>query len=113
MLSRGYELTPDNIFVGVGSDEAIDILMRIFCKPNKDKIMITPPTYGMYQVSAKVNDIGFIQVPLAPEFDLNITEVRFAYYYAFLNMILCTDVNKSILGIEIIYVLSLEKLLYY
>ena len=69
-------LSPRNIFVGVGSDEAIDLLMRIFCRPGRDNILTTPPTYGMYQVCAKVNDVQVITCPLTPEFDLRIHEVR-------------------------------------
>ncbi len=44
-------MNTNQIFVGVGSDEAIDLVMRIFCVPGKDAILTTPPTYGMYQVS--------------------------------------------------------------
>jgi histidinol-phosphate aminotransferase len=58
------KLTPDNLFVGVGSDEAIDALLRAFCVPGKNKILTCPPTYGMYAVSAQVNDIGITKVPL-------------------------------------------------
>ena len=58
------ELSPENLFVGVGSDEAIDILLRCFCAPGKDKILTCPPTYGMYAVSAQVNDLEVINVPL-------------------------------------------------
>jgi len=92
---RGYRLKPDNIFVGVGSDEAIDILMRIFCKPNKDKIMITPPTYGMYQVSANVNDIGVVKVPLTPEFDLRVTEILAATAYNIKLLFICSPGNPT------------------
>jgi len=73
---RGHGLLPANVFCGVGSDEAIDLLMRIFCKPGKDKILTTPPTYGMYKVCAKVNDVAMVNVPLTPDFDLRIPEVR-------------------------------------
>lgn len=52
------------MFVGVGSDEAIDALLRCFCTPGKDKILTCPPTYGMYAVSAQVNDIEIVHVPL-------------------------------------------------
>ncbi|KAJ1983820.1 histidinol-phosphate transaminase [Dimargaris cristalligena] len=55
---------PDHIFLGVGSDEVIDILVRIFCIPGRDKILITPPTYGMYSVTAQVNDVQVVKVPL-------------------------------------------------
>lgn len=57
-------ITPENLFVGVGSDEAIDALLRAFCAPGKDKIVTCPPTYGMYAVSAQVNDVGIVKVPL-------------------------------------------------
>jgi histidinol-phosphate aminotransferase len=63
---------PDQIFCGVGSDEAIDLLIRIFCVPGKDSIVITPPTYGMYKVAAKVNDVGVIDWPLTPDFQLDL-----------------------------------------
>jgi Histidinol-phosphate/aromatic aminotransferase and cobyric acid decarboxylase len=78
---RGANLKPENIFVGVGSDEAIDLLMRIFCKPGEDNIMITPPTYGMYKVSANINDVEIVEVPLTPDFDLRIPEVRRCNHY--------------------------------
>ena len=57
-------LAPKNLFVGVGSDEVIDALLRCFCTPGKDKILTCPPTYGMYAVSAQVNDLEVIKVPL-------------------------------------------------
>ncbi|KAJ5082331.1 hypothetical protein N7532_011374 [Penicillium argentinense] len=57
-------LKPENLFVGVGSDEAIDALLRCFCVPGKDKILTCPPTYGMYSVSAQVNDVAIVKVPL-------------------------------------------------
>jgi histidinol-phosphate aminotransferase len=57
-------LKPENLFCGVGSDEAIDALLRCFCVPGKDKILTCPPTYGMYAVSAQVNDVEIVHVPL-------------------------------------------------
>lgn len=57
-------LRPENLFCGVGSDEAIDALLRCFCSPGKDKILTCPPTYGMYAVSADVNDLEIVSVPL-------------------------------------------------
>ena len=54
----------DRVFLGVGSDEVIDLLMRVCCRPEHDKILVTPPTYGMYGVTAQVNDIGVVKVPL-------------------------------------------------
>lgn len=71
------DITPANIFVGVGSDEAIDALLRCFCVPGKDKILVCPPTYGMYSVSAQVNDVGLVKVPLlpAPEFAIDVPTI--------------------------------------
>lgn len=61
------QLRPENLFCGVGSDEAIDALLRCFCTPGKDKILTCPPTYGMYAVSADVNDVEIVHVPLNPD----------------------------------------------
>lgn len=63
-------ITPDNLFMGVGSDEAIDALIRCFCVPGKDKLLTCPPTYGMYSVSAQINDVEVVKVPLAADFSL-------------------------------------------
>lgn len=60
----------ENIFLGVGSDEAIDLLMRIFCEPGEDSIIITPPTYGMYKVSANINNLDVKEVLLTESFQL-------------------------------------------
>lgn len=57
-------ITAENVFVGVGSDEAIDALLRCFCVPGRDKILTCPPTYGMYGVSAQINDVEIVKVPL-------------------------------------------------
>ncbi|RKL11229.1 Histidinol-phosphate aminotransferase [Fusarium oxysporum] len=70
-------LKPENLFVGVGSDEAIDALLRCFCVPGKDRILTCPPTYGMYSVSAQVNDVALVKVPLleAPTFSIDVPAV--------------------------------------
>ncbi|KAF2969489.1 hypothetical protein GQX73_g4050 [Xylaria multiplex] len=72
------KITPDNLFVGVGSDEAIDSLMRCFCVPGRDRILVCPPTYGMYSVSAQVNDVGLVKIPLlpAPIFGLDVVNIK-------------------------------------
>ena len=61
-----------NIFLGNGSDEAIDILFRSFCNPGVDNVILVPPTYGMYQVSANINDVEVKNVPLTTDFQLNL-----------------------------------------
>lgn len=78
---------PNHIFLGVGSDEVIDLLMRVCVAPAREKILITPPTYGMYGVCAQVNDVGVVRIPLelrgdrgeggeGGRFSLRIDEVR-------------------------------------
>ena len=63
---------PRNIFLGNGSDEAIDILFRSFCNPGVDNVIIVPPTYGMYQVSANINDVEARKVLLTEDYQLNL-----------------------------------------
>jgi len=61
-----------NIFLGNGSDEAIDILFRSFCNPGVDNVILVPPTYGMYEVSANINDVEARKVSLTEDFQLNL-----------------------------------------
>lgn len=61
-----------NIFLGNGSDEAIDILFRAFCNPGVDNVILVPPTYGMYEVSANINDVAIKRVNLTEEYQLNL-----------------------------------------
>ena len=71
-------LGPEHLFVGVGSDEVIDALFRCFCRPGRDKVLTCPPTYGMYAVSAHVNDVEVVQVPLDVQtgFQLQVEQIR-------------------------------------
>jgi len=71
-LSEIKGVPPRNIFLGNGSDEAIDILFRSFCNPGVDNVILVPPTYGMYQVSANINDVAVRNVPLTENFQLNL-----------------------------------------
>lgn len=66
----------ENIFLGNGSDECIDVLIRAFCDPGKDNIIICPPTYGMYEVSANINDVAIKKVPLTPAFQLDLPAIE-------------------------------------
>ena len=61
----------NQLFLGNGSDEAIDLLFRAFCRPGMDQAILLPPTYGMYEVSAGINDVETIKVPLTPKFQLD------------------------------------------
>ncbi|WP_354429660.1 MULTISPECIES: histidinol-phosphate transaminase [unclassified Mucilaginibacter] len=71
-LSAIKGLPVRNIFLGNGSDEAIDILFRSFCNPGVDNVVIVPPTYGMYQVSANINDVEAKKVLLTEEYQLDL-----------------------------------------
>jgi histidinol-phosphate aminotransferase len=63
------------IFLGNGSDEIIDLIIRIFCRPGLDKIIICTPSYGMYEVSAKINDIEILKIPLKKEYKLDVNSI--------------------------------------
>ena len=63
---------PENIFLGNGSDECIDLIYRAFCNPGKDNVIIHPPTYGMYEVSAHINDVEVRRAMLTSDFELDL-----------------------------------------
>jgi len=65
----------ENLFLGNGSDEIIDLLFRCFCEPGKDKAIISSPTYGMYQVSAAINEVPLIDIPLSSNFELESSKI--------------------------------------
>lgn len=71
-LAQVKGIAPEKIFVGNGSDEAIDLCLRIFCEPGKDKALTFTPTYGMYKVSADINNVSLIEVPLTDDFQIDI-----------------------------------------
>jgi len=75
-LSKLKNIAPENIFIGNGSDEIIDLAFRIFCKPGKDKVLTFSPTYGMYDVSANINDVELLKIPLTDNFQINLNEVK-------------------------------------
>ncbi|MCA1764485.1 MAG: histidinol-phosphate transaminase [Flavobacteriales bacterium] len=71
-IAKAKSVSTENIFLGNGSDEAIDLLIRAFCEPAKDAIITMPPTYGMYPVSAQVNNVEVKEIPLLQNFELNV-----------------------------------------
>ncbi len=75
-LSRVKGIPARHIFLGNGSDECIDILYRAFCIPGKDNIIINPPTYGMYEVSAHINDVEVRRVVLQDDFQLDLVHLE-------------------------------------
>ncbi|TZF83073.1 histidinol-phosphate transaminase [Pedobacter sp. BS3] len=74
-ISKIKGVPPRNIFLGNGSDEAIDILFRAFCRPGIDNVITVPPTYGMYEVSANINDVEVRKVSLTADYQLNLEAI--------------------------------------
>ena len=70
------QVADNQIFIGNGSDECIDILFRTFCEPGKDNIIICPPTYPMYEVSANINNIAVQKAPLLSDYQLNVAHIE-------------------------------------
>ncbi len=74
-LSSFHGIPADQIFIGNGSDEVIDLVYRIFCEPGRDRVILCPPTYGMYGVSADIHNVEVIEVPLNDNFELQIDRI--------------------------------------
>lgn len=84
-----------NLFLGNGSDEAIDLVYRIFCEPGKDNVVSISPSYGMYKVAAATNDIEFREVRLNPDFTLNREALFNACDASTKAMFICSPNNPS------------------
>lgn len=94
-IAHWHDLSPEQIFIGNGSDEAIDLLFRVFCQPAKDEIITTPPTYGMYEVSANINDVRVKKVLLSPDFELSAENVLDAVSENTKLIFLCSPNNPT------------------
>src|ERR1700749_446066 len=94
-LSEIKGVPPRNIFLGNGSDEAIDILFRAFCNPGVDNVILVPPTYGMYEVSANINDIKIKRVPLTEEYQLNVEGIAEAIDEHTKMIFICSPNNPT------------------
>ena len=86
---------PSQIFLGNGSDEAIDLLYRAFCNPGKDNVILLPPTYGMYEVSANINDVEIRKVALTPDFQLQPDKILAAADANSKILFICSPNNPS------------------
>ncbi|MFC1615945.1 histidinol-phosphate transaminase [Patescibacteria group bacterium] len=94
-LSDFLGLKYQNIFIGNGSDEAIDLLIRAFCEPFKDEIIILEPTYGMYEVVAKINNISCNYVNLGSDFQIDLPKTLKAINKNTKIMFLCSPNNPT------------------
>lgn len=88
-------VSPDNIFLGNGSDEAIDLVFRVFCTPGVDNVVAISPSYGMYEVAADINDVALRSVPLREDFSLPVEDLLAACDARTKAIFLCSPNNPS------------------
>ncbi|WP_158885299.1 histidinol-phosphate transaminase [Rhodanobacter sp. L36] len=106
-LAELYGVRQEQLLVTRGSDEAIDLLVRAFCRAGRDAILIQPPTFGMYSVCARIQDAKVVDVPLAANFTLDVDAVLAAWTPAVKLVFVCTPNNPT--G-QVITRAQLEKL---
>jgi histidinol-phosphate aminotransferase len=94
-ISKIKGVPVQNIFLGNGSDEPIDLVIRAFCRPALDNIIIMPPTYGMYEVSAGINDVKIKKVLLTESFQINVQETLDAVDSNTKIIFICSPNNPS------------------
>ena len=94
-LAELYGVGREQLLVGRGSDEAIDLLVRAFCHAGQDAVLIQPPTFGMYAVCAKVQGAGLVEVPLADDFALDADAVLAAVTPAVKLVFVCSPNNPT------------------
>ena len=75
VVSNIKNININQIVFGNGTDEILDLIVRVFCNPNKDKIITLPPTYGMYDIIAKTNEVENIEIPLKSDFSIDKNEI--------------------------------------
>lgn len=94
-ISNIKNISPAQLFLGNGSDEAIDLLIRAFCEPYADAILITPPTYGMYKVCADINAVKVQEAALTPDFQLDLEKILDSVDQTTKIIFLCSPNNPS------------------
>ncbi|MFS8082684.1 MAG: histidinol-phosphate transaminase [Ginsengibacter sp.] len=94
-LSKIKNTNSDNIFIGNGSDEIIDLSIRIFCVPGVDNIIVCPPTYGMYEVCANINDAQVRKINLQQDFNLDVNGILKAIDEKTKLIFICSPNNPS------------------
>ncbi|MBP1475787.1 histidinol-phosphate transaminase [Frateuria sp. MAH-13] len=100
-LATLYAVRPAQVLVGRGSDEAIDLLVRAFCRAGEDAILVQPPTFGMYAVCARVQNARVIEVPLAADFALDADALLAAVTPAVKLVFVCAPNNPTGAGISL------------
>lgn len=95
LLAPIKKVAPEQIFLGNGSDEAIDLVYRIFCRPGIDNVVAPAPTYGMYQVCADINDIEYRAIPLKADYQLDMAGMKNAIDQNTKAIWLCSPNNPT------------------
>jgi histidinol-phosphate aminotransferase len=94
-IASQKKVSTDQLLLGNGSDEVLDLIFRAFCEPNQDSILTTPPTYGMYDVLANLNAVDNILVPLSPDFQLEVDSILDAIKPQTKLLFICSPNNPS------------------
>ena len=94
-LGKIKAIDPECIFIGNGSDEPIDLLIRAFCEPGIDEILIFPPTYGMYKVAANINNVSVKEVSLTADFQLDMVQIKSAINHQTKIIFICSPNNPT------------------
>ncbi|HKK43292.1 MAG TPA: histidinol-phosphate transaminase, partial [Bacteroidales bacterium] len=109
-VAKLKNIAPERIFLGNGSDEIIDLTYRIFCKPGRDKVLLFTPTYGMYSVSAEINDVDILNIPLDNDFRINPEALKPFFVNTDIKLVfICSPNNptsNSVTQDEVVYILD-------
>lgn len=95
VISQLRRLPDSFIFLGNGSDEGIDLLLRAVCEPGADSVLVCPPTYGMYSVSARLHNLSVVQVPLRKDFQLDVAGIKASISDRTRLLFLCSPNNPT------------------
>ena len=93
VLAAMNDVALENVFVGVGSDEVIDLIVRVFCEPKWDSVILLEPTYGMYRVAASIQDVQVRSCLLTEDFQIDVDAVK-KMFDATTKLIFCSSPNN-------------------
>ncbi len=94
-LSKIKGISKNQILLGNGSDEVLDLIFRVFCEPKQDAVIALPPTYGMYKVLANTNDVRLKEIPLTEDFQPNVNEILDFYNLQAKILFICSPNNPT------------------
>ena len=94
-LAKIQQVAEESVFISHGSDEGIELLIRACCAPERDSILVMPPTYSMYQISAQIHNVPVIEVPLKPSFEIDSKAVVDAIVDSLKIIFICSPNNPS------------------